>query len=169
VSAETPPATVEVPRWVADEMLGRLARYLRFLGHDTVYVRGIDDDAVRALARSERRVLLTRDRDLAARAERALLLRSVAVLPQLREVRAAFPSMPVTVSFDRCPECNSPLGIWRPPTDGTPWPAGVPRDAAGPDRPVWECALCSRCYWEGSHAPRIRALIAQAWSGEGSA
>jgi uncharacterized protein len=155
-----------VPRWVADEMLGRLARYLRFLGHDTVYARGFEDDEIRELAVREGRVLLTRDRELAGRADQALLLRSVDVLGQLREVRTAFPSVPSTVTFDRCPECNTPLRRWNPPADREAWPIGVPHDIPASQTAVWECPACLRHFWEGSHAPRIRDRVAEAWSYE---
>jgi uncharacterized protein with PIN domain len=155
------------PRWVADEMLGRLARYLRFLGHDTIYVRGLDDDAVRRLATADGRVLLTRDRELARRTDSAVLLHAVDVVEQLREVRRAFPGLPHEVTFDRCPECNARLRAWEAPVDPAGWPPVLPRPSQGLLPPVWECPACGRHYWEGSHAPRIRALVAGAWDEEG--
>jgi uncharacterized protein with PIN domain len=144
-------------------MLGRLARYLRFLGYDTVYVRELGDEEVRRLAENEGRVLLTRDRDLARRAGSALLIRSVDVVGQLREVRTAFPHLPGTVRFDRCPGCNAGLRLWRAPSETAKWPDDVPRSRTGP---VWECPSCARHYWEGSHATGIRARVAAAWSPE---
>jgi uncharacterized protein len=147
------------PRWLADEMLGKLARYLRFLGHDTAYARGLEDDELLALARSERRTLLTRDRALAARAEPSLLLRAAQLPGQLAEVRLRFPEIPFEVTFDRCPECNVPLRRWIPPSDGSPWPEELPRELVVQGLEVRTCPSCSRHYWEGSHAARIRDIV----------
>ena len=52
---------------LADAMLGRLARWLRLIGYDTVYAQGWSDHRVAARARAEARIVLTRDRELARR------------------------------------------------------------------------------------------------------
>ena len=54
------------PRFVADAMVGKLARWLRVIGVDVLYDPSLDDHELVALARRERRVLLTRDTPLAA-------------------------------------------------------------------------------------------------------
>jgi hypothetical protein len=146
-------------------MLGRLARYLRFLGQDTLYVRGLDDGAVQRLAAADHRTLLTRDRDLAGRSDGAILLRSVDIVEQLRELRRAYPGLPRDVTLDRCPECNALLRPWSAPDDPTAWPPDVPRPPKGPPPAVRECPDCGRRYWEGSHTPRIRAVVEAAWNG----
>src|SRR5574337_747582 len=53
-------------RFVADAMLGRLAKWLRLLGYDTLYWRGDDARLVR-LVLAENRLLLTRDTHLPPR------------------------------------------------------------------------------------------------------
>ena len=50
------------PRFAADAMLGRLARWLRVLGFDTAYDSAIADPELVRMAAIEERVLLTRDR-----------------------------------------------------------------------------------------------------------
>jgi uncharacterized protein with PIN domain len=54
-------------RFVADTMLGRLAKWLRILGYDTVYPGQETDQRLARIAAEEGRVLLTRDVDLASR------------------------------------------------------------------------------------------------------
>jgi uncharacterized protein len=154
---------VESPRWVADEMLGRLARYLRFFGHDTVYVRGIGDGGVAALAHAQGRILITRDRELARRVDGSLWLTVTAIDDQLRAVRARFPNYPYALVFDRCTACNGRL-------QPLPWDR---RDEARPAVPaaVWTTELavfaCNEChhpYWEGSHTAGIRAHLARTFA-----
>ncbi|HTT73600.1 MAG TPA: DUF5615 family PIN-like protein [Thermoplasmata archaeon] len=152
------------PRLLADEMVGRLARYLRFQGCDTEYVRGASDDEVLRRAAEEGRVIVTRDRALARRAPRALLLSSGSLRDQWIAVARAFPEIPRTVAMTRCTLCNGPLvpDVGAPPSGGAP-------DAAGPlaprGGPTVRCARCGHRYWEGSHTARVRQRLA-AWSAE---
>ncbi len=46
-------------------MVGKLARWLRVLGVDVSYDTSLDDHELLALARREKRILLTRDQPLA--------------------------------------------------------------------------------------------------------
>jgi uncharacterized protein len=144
-------------------MLGRLARYLRFFGHDTEYLRGLEDGAIVERVRAEKRVLLTRDRQLASRASGSVLVRSPIIGEQLRQVRDAFPQMAYTPTFDRCPECNDLLGAWRH-APGTPWPPELPRERVEAGLAVFECPGCRRHYWDGSHTDRIRERV-ETWLG----
>lgn len=151
---------MEAPRWLADEMLGRLARYLRFLGHDTLYVRDRTDAEIRDLARAEGRRLLTRDRDLAARTPRAVLLTSPDLDEQLRGLRTEFPHLSYEVRFDRCTACNGRLDPIPPSAGGA---AAPPRPARlGANLPLYRCAACGHLYWEGSHTARIRERLRSA-------
>ena len=61
------------PRFVADSMLGSLARWLRMLGYDTAYRKDVADDELSRLASSEKRRILTRDKDLAKEPEAILV------------------------------------------------------------------------------------------------
>ena len=54
-------------RFVADAHLGGLARLLRMAGFDTLYDNAFQDEQIAAIASSEERVLLTRDRELLKR------------------------------------------------------------------------------------------------------
>lgn len=54
-------------KFVADVMVGKLARWLRMLGFDTAYSNKFEDDELLRIAQSEARILLTRDVPLAAR------------------------------------------------------------------------------------------------------
>ncbi|MCI4373495.1 MAG: Mut7-C RNAse domain-containing protein, partial [Thermoplasmata archaeon] len=136
--------------WWADEMLGRLARYLRIVGLDTAYVPGLDDDEILRRSSAEGRVLLTRDRALAHRTPGSALLHGVRIEDQWLEMRTRFPTLPNEPRFDRCTQCNGPLSEV-PAADVPTEDPRVPDDVAGSGRPVFRCESCGHFYWEGSH------------------
>ncbi len=151
-----------LPRWLADEMVGRLARYLRFVGCDTEYARGLPDEEIVERARREDRVLLTRDRALAARCPGSLLLTSPNLEDQWRTVRAAYPELPTTVAFRRCTECNGRLEPFTP-APGAPRDERIPWDRVAGGLPLYRCANCGHVYWEGTHTAGIRDRL-RAWT-----
>lgn len=153
-----------MPRFVADEMVGRLARYLRFVGCDTVYARGWSDDEILRTAREEHRIILTRDRALAHRARDALLLTSVDLADQWKAVRVAFPEVPSEVGFVRCTECNGTLSPFTP-SDQDPRSEGVPWDRVANGLPLYRCTGCGHLYWEGSHTSHLRTQLTR-WAVE---
>ncbi len=63
----------EEPRFLADVMLGSLAKWLRILGYDTVYDNRIADDHLIGRCRAEQRTALTRDVKLAQRLKSGIL------------------------------------------------------------------------------------------------
>ncbi len=146
-------------RFAADAMLGGLMRWLRALGHDTTWEAEIADDELVRRAVAERRVLLTRDRGLAAAwwIRPLLLLHADAPLAQLAEVAARF-SLRTDRLFSRCLRCNLPLE----PAAEADVLARVPADVRARQTVFHRCRRCARLYWEGSHTARMRDDIAQA-------
>jgi uncharacterized protein len=136
--------------WWADEMLGRLARYLRFVGLDTAYETGLPDDEVVRRSGAEGRTLLTRDRALARQVPGAVLLTHVDLEGQWRELARRFPGLPTAPRFDRCTVCNGSL-------------VAAPPDERG--RPTFRCTRCDHRYWDGSHTAHIRATL-ERWAAE---
>lgn len=137
-----------------DVMLGKLARVLRMCGYDAAYAldRGTEDDArLREMARREGRTLLTRDRDLAASAGDAVLLRTRDVGDQLKELDAKGFALSLPDEPSRCATCNGPLVE----AEG-PYPEHVPDDAER----VWRCTACGQHYWKGSHWDDVETRLA---------
>lgn len=154
------------PRFLCDEMLGRLARYLRFLGYDVEYTQGARDAELLRRSREEERRLLTRDRTLAQRTQRAILLRSLEVEDQLRELKREIPDLDRGVRFVRCSLCNGPL---HEADRSTPRPPkGVPEDRWSSPEPVFVCGSCGQGYWEGDHTREIRRTFARVFGTEPS-
>jgi len=147
------------PRFLCDEMLGRLARYLRASGYDTALAaRGAADRDLIAIARRERRAFLTCDRRIAEHkgaAGVATILRRGGLETLARDVAAQCAVDWLHRPFTRCLVDNAPLleGI------GT-HRARVPADVAA--LPALHCPECGRVYWAGSHHRRMRARL-EAW------
>src|SRR5512139_1619467 len=135
------------PRFVADAHLGRLARYLRFLGFDTLQRNAWDDGELVSLARAERRIVLTRDRALLMRrdVERGCCLRASEPLAQLREVGARFAlgATPVALREPRCLLCNTPVVAVEASRAAT----SVPPNVRAHHDAFWRCPSCARVYW----------------------
>jgi uncharacterized protein with PIN domain len=152
-----PPVTADRPRFIADAMLGRLARWLRTLGYDTAYDDAITDADLVRRAFEEGRYILTRDRELLTewRIEGALLLTSEKPLEQLGEIATRLPLAAPTRLFTRCRICN---GVLRP-VQRSAVADRVPDRILQRTRDFAECPDCRRAYWEGSHTERMRAVL----------
>jgi uncharacterized protein len=139
-------------------MLGRLARVMRAAGEDVALAApGARDEALLALAEHEGRVLLTRDRALAARAgERGRLIVADQAMAQAEEVaRATGAAVDWRgARFTRCLMDNTELRA-ASPAEIAAMPATA-RQGAGPFR---ACALCRRVYWPGSHVGRLEERL----------
>ncbi len=98
----------DVPRFLADTMLGRLATWLRILGYDAEYFRGADADLIATGAERDGRILLTRDTGILRRrgVPPHLFIRDDRVMAQLRQVIAACHLVPAPTAPRRCPRCN---------------------------------------------------------------
>lgn len=138
-------------KFIADVMLGRLAKRLRLLGYDVLYDPALDDNEIVRLSLEQRRVILTRDAALAARplASNHLFVRNDHVEEQLKQVLAISPAdaSPLT----RCSLCNEPLA---------PMTRQEARDLVPPyvfekNETFLQCRTCKRAYWEGTHVRRM--------------
>ncbi|MGH0035789.1 MAG: Mut7-C RNAse domain-containing protein [Myxococcota bacterium] len=145
------------PRFFADAMLGRLARWLRVLGYDTAWRAHIaDEDLVRSAA-AEGRIVLTRDRRMLEewRYEGIHLVEAESPREQLAEVAAAFRLVEGARLFDRCVRCNERLDAVAPGSVATDVPERIRREHGRFRR----CGACGRVYWRGSHTRRMREAL----------
>lgn len=150
-----------VMRFMADAMLGRLARWLRILGYDTAYKRDIRDEALIDRALGEDRWLLTRDRRLAQRKllrGRHTLIASDDVEGQLRQLLQDF-RINLDVNHQRgyrCADCNVVL-MSISHADAAPL---VPPFVAQQYQTFLQCPHCRRAFWPGTHWDNLRTRIA---------
>jgi len=142
---------------MVDDMLGKLATYLRMCGYDAAYTtaRAIEsEDALLALAHTEGRLVLTRDRELARSAERSVLLTERDVRDQLHELREAGFELALADEPARCSACNG-LVERVDRTEPTPDYAPDPHEVA-----VWRCRECGQHFWKGSHWDDVAETLA---------
>jgi len=130
-------------------MLGKLARWLRILGFDAAYGNRADDRELVRIARSERRVLLTRDRALVESAKniRGLLIESDDWRSQLVQVLDGLGLRERARPFSRCVTCNVGLKrLSRENAKNLVAPFVYERAAS-----FAVCPACGRVYWPGTH------------------
>jgi uncharacterized protein with PIN domain len=139
-----------------DAMLGKLARYLRMCGYDAAYAldRGVEaDDELLAWAASEGRTLVTRDRQLAARADRGVRIDARDVTEQLRELQAQGFEVSLAERPARCGRCNGAV-------DAVGADGSVPDYAPDPaETTCYRCRECGQVFWKGSHWDDVRERI----------
>jgi len=142
-------------KFVADRMLGKLAKQLRMLGYDTLYYRGEDAYPLIRLGRQESRVILTRNTKLMARKAEDMIVRITEdkPLPQLKELaQKAGIDMDEERIFSRCLLCNAVLD----PISRTEAEGKVPDFIFHLQEQFFRCPQCSRIYWPGSHQENMQ-------------
>jgi hypothetical protein len=150
-------------RFVADSMLGRLAKWLRAFGYDTHYQPRYSEEALASLV-GEGRVLLTRKKKALARHPSALWIRSDHVSEQLAEVQRALALRPErSLWFTRCLRCNAVLTEAGAEEARAQVPEHVFHESALLLR---LCPRCGRHYWPGSHRANMLHQM-ESWSRRG--
>jgi len=146
------------PRFLADAMLGRLARWLRVAGYDTRHEAGIRDADLARAALREGRLILTRDRSLPEEwsLEDVLVLESQDALGLLGEVGRRFRLDWRRRAFSRCSRCNARVE----PVARAAVADRVPQGVLARGLALAGCPECGRVYWEGSHTERMRRALA---------
>ena len=155
----------KAPQFVADAMLGRLARWLRILGFDTWYFREIDDEQLLKLHVETGRVLLTRDSRMVRRRGIGVhvLVGNDGWEDQLQEVAKSL-SLVFTPDrlLTRCLLCNRLLEKLSPEEAYGRIPDHVARSTSD----FRGCESCGRVYWAGTHRRHIEQVVARLGCGE---
>ena len=151
---------VQPTKFVADSMLGSLARKMRALGFDTSYYSDGDDEGILQAGRSQGRVVLTADRVLAGRARHGsatvLLISGRSDSRRLASLLAAAKSSDISLVRGRpfCSICGGDLQkMTRADVAGR-----VPPLVEKQHRLFYKCSACGQYYWKGSHWKKLRRL-----------
>ena len=148
--------------FLADSMLGKLAKWLRILGYDTAYCRVPLRDAEQLRkARAEGRRVLTRSTRLARCAgpkPEICIIKANDPLQQVREVLSHYhlviaPRAPMT----RCLICNRELIPIAPALLAS----RIPEYVLATRQLFLTCSGCHRVFWRGTHCRNMEERIKQ--------
>jgi uncharacterized protein with PIN domain len=152
-------------RFITDGMLGKLTRWLRMLGHDVDYFRSADDQKLVEMAKSEKRILLTRDRKLHQQAlnqgVEAVLVEATDEADKLADLAKRFGfKLEIDLNVSRCPKCNSMIrAVPKEEVLGQ-----IPEATSVCYDDFWKCLGCGKVYWRGAHWTRIEKTLEEAES-----
>jgi uncharacterized protein with PIN domain len=144
-------------------MLGKLTRWLRMLGHNVKYSNKLDDAQLIAIAKKERRILLTRDLELyqqaTAKGVQAFYIDGKTEAEKLAKLAQKFGiNLEIDMTISRCPKCNAQVKS----TSKEKVKGKVEETTFNYYDMFWECPKCGQIYWQGAHWTRIRKTLEEA-------
>ncbi len=148
-----PPSLGDRVKFIVDNNVGKMARWLRMMGYDTLFFDGSDDGQMVSTALAEGRVILTRDTQVMSRGVitrgklNAILIRSDKVEQQMRQAVETLNLDSQLRPFTICLECNQPL------EERTKEQVRdrVPPYVFQTQSQYLECPTCHRIYWRSTH------------------
>ncbi len=145
------------PRFIADVMLGRLAKWLRIAGFDVLYSNKYTDDELIEISNREGRTLLSRDTRLLIRrsVKDFIFLESQDVRAQIRQVFKTAGTMDFSFLLTRCLSCNEALvEITRESAR-----ASVPPFVYNTQTRFKICPRCGKIFWAGTHRESVLRIL----------
>lgn len=147
-------------KFYADAMLGKLSRFLRFLGYDTLYRTEETINDMLLISEKENRIIISQSKEVKQLCNkqdlRIVFLLDTEITQQLRQVRE---KVNVDFSFPpskmRCSICNGDL-LEKSKSDILD---KIPEGTASNYDKFWECTKCSKIFWIGSHWEDIKKTI----------
>jgi uncharacterized protein with PIN domain len=148
-------------KFIVDNNVGKLAKWLRMMGYDTLFFKGSDDSRMVSTALDEGRVILTRDtqimkrRVVTSRRLKAILIKSDKPELQMQQVINDLNLDCQFRPFAICLECNQPLlERSKQQVEGR-----VPPYVFQTQNQYVECPVCHRIYWRGTHWQRMTSKL----------
>ncbi len=148
-------------KFIADSMLGGLARYLRMLGFSTEYSNSIDDkELIKFLDEDEKTILLTKDRILKREnkkyGDRIILISSDDKKEQTAEVLSKLNIKDKISPFSRCLDCNSKLVKIKNKESVRNL---IPEETYKYFDEFYKCPKCNKIFWFSTHTQRMDIII----------
>jgi uncharacterized protein with PIN domain len=140
-------------KFIVDNNVGKLARWLRIMGYDALLFSGEDDGRMVKVALAQNRMILTKDREVMKRRLvtsgklKAILIAGDEIEAQLQQVVEALNLDYHFSPFSICLECNQRL-IEK---DRDAVQDLVPPYVFQTQKVYMECTSCHRIYWRGTH------------------
>lgn len=150
---------LRLPAFITDVHLGSLAKYLRMLGIDVLYRNDYSDMEIIETSLKERRVILTKDRELLKnnKITHGYWIRNKSTEEQVKEVILRFDLKNNICVFLRCLECNNILV----PIEKAGIEERIPPKVKLHHNKFWYCQYCDKVYWKGTHYEKMSKFIEQ--------
>ena len=157
--------------FLADAMLGSIARKLRIFGFDTLYNAQVNDDEILKIGMEQDRVILTADKELFKRivkigARGVLVSGGTSELEDLVHIlrKSGIRSVGIDGIGSRCSVCNGSLeertsDHLKKDDDDNNENVVLPDRVIARHNQFFQCTICGKVYWEGSHLKRIIDLV----------
>ncbi len=144
-------------KFIADVMLGKLARWLRLLGYNTIYEPKSSLKELIKIANEENRIFLTRSKRIVEEnnIKNFYIVKSEKFKEQLAEVIKNLNLDPETNLFSRCSICNTEIVE----VDKSSIAELIPQKVAESFDEFYKCPNCGKIYWSGSHTVRITKIL----------
>jgi uncharacterized protein with PIN domain len=152
------------PRFIIDVNVGRLAKWLRIMGYDTLFPEDTSDNELVRIALLEDRVLVTRDAGIAQRRAARLGQMKVAQIKdddlrsQLQQLVRDL-GLNLDKGFSRCVLCNHLLD----PADREDVAQRLPPYVLQTQSQFMQCPQCQRLYWRGTHWSNMMDELGQVY------
>jgi uncharacterized protein with PIN domain len=145
------------PKFILDTHLGKLAKYLRFLGFDTLYGNDFKDSYIISTATNEKRIILTRDKGILKNriVSHGYYIRSQQPAKQVEEVIKRFNLETLINPFIRCSECNAEIKKVSKTSVADRLKARTKKYY----NDFYRCTGCDKIYWRGSHFRELNIFI----------
>jgi len=140
-------------RFIVDNNVGKLAKWLRIMGYNTLFFNGSNDSRMIAIALAEERAVLTKDTQIMKRRVvtsgrlKAILIQSDEPELQIYQVIDSLHLDCQFKPFTICLECNQPL-LEKSKQQVKDL---VPPYVFQTQSQYMECPTCHRIYWRGTH------------------
>ena len=149
-----------IMKFFCDDNLGKLAKWLRTLGYDTLFRLTIEDGELVSLALKENRIILSRDTKLSRFKikDKYLLIQSEKPLEQLKQVMDHFKlEVKEDLLFSRCLLCNKPLQkVEKEKIKDRLYPY-----VHQTQENFVYCSVCDKIYWSATHVERMTEKLAE--------
>lgn len=150
---------LRISKFILDAHLGKLIKYLRMFGFDSLYKNDYSDNAIREIARDESRIILTRDKGLLASRDvtHGYYVRAIHPKEQLSEIIDKFDLYSQFNPFTRCLNCNHSLvNVNKKDVVNE-----IDADTMRIFDEFYKCPGCNKIYWKGSHYEHMNEFIGQ--------
>jgi len=146
-------------KFILTKELGRLARWMRILGFDTIYFKSDNIGTLIVEALRENRIIITRRKQKIEGLEKQIVaIEGIELEEQLKEVREKLNlEIDEEKMFTRCTICNQILEE----VEKEEIKNLVPEYVYKTQKFFMRCPRCKKIYWQGTHWGNVKEVIAK--------